>query len=85
MEVTERNRRDRNVFRDSVDMAVDFGGLARKTLTAPGGNVGIEFGPDKTGRNEAAGCTNARVGQIMDLMEKGKTIDRGNKRTKNAS
>jgi hypothetical protein len=62
MDVGKFLRRNRNVFRNSVGVAVNFGSLAGGTLAGPGGYLVGHAMPDKTGGNETASGTNSRVG-----------------------
>ena len=57
------------MLRRNVGVAVNFGSLTGETGATPGSDVMRKVRPDITGGNEAASSTNARMSQIMDVME----------------
>ena len=61
--------RNRNMLRRDVGVAVDFGSLTGETGATPGSDVTRKMRPDITGGNEAASSMDARMSQIMDVME----------------
>ena len=52
-----------------VDVSVSFCGVAGGAGTGPECDVTGQVGPDVAGRDEAAGGSNARVGQAVDMLE----------------
>ena len=52
-----------------MGVTVDFGSLAGETGTTPGSDVTGKMRPDITRGNEAASSPDARMSQIMDVME----------------
>ena len=57
------------MLRRDFCVAVDFGSLTGETGATPGSDVTRKMRPDITGGNEAASSTDARMSQIMDVME----------------
>ena len=57
------------MLRRNVGVAVNFGSLTGETGVTPGSDVTRKVRPDITVGNEAASSTNARMSQIMDVME----------------
>ena len=53
----------------NFSVAVDFGSLTGEAGVAPGSDVTGKMRPDITGGNEEASSTDARMSQIMDVME----------------
>ena len=53
----------------NFSVAVDFGSLTGEAGVAPGRDVTGKMRPDITGGNEEASSTDARMSQIMDVME----------------
>ena len=50
-------------------MAVNFSSLAGQAGAAPGGDITGKVWPDITRGNEAAGGTNTRMGQVVNVMK----------------
>ena len=57
------------MLRRDVGVTVDFGSLAGETGATPGSDVTGKMRPDITRGNEAASSPDARMSQIMDVME----------------
>ena len=57
------------MLRRDFCVAVDFGSLTGETGATPGSDVTRKMRPDITGGNEVASSTDARMSQIMDVME----------------
>ena len=57
------------MLRRNVGVAVNFGSLTGEAGATLGSDVTRKVRPDITGGNEAASSTNARMSQIMDVME----------------
>ena len=62
---------DRDVKGLQVGVAVGFCEVASCAGPAPAGNVAGEMGPNVSGRNEAAGGSDAGMGEAMNVLEKG--------------
>ena len=56
-------------MRRNVGVAVNFGSLTGETGATLGSDVTRKVRPDITGGNEAVSSKNARMCQIMDVME----------------
>ena len=69
VEMGESLVRNRNVLRRNLRMAVDLGGLAGKAGAAPGSDITGEMWPNITRGKEAASGTDARVSQVVNVME----------------
>ena len=69
MNVRKPLSRNRNMLRRNFCVAVDFGSLTGETGATPGSDVTGKMRPDITGGNEAASSTDARMSQIMYVME----------------
>ena len=69
MNVRKPLSRNRNMLRRDVGVAVDFGSLTGETGVTPGSDVTRKMRPDIKGGNEAAGSMDARMSQIMNVVE----------------
>ena len=69
MNVRKPLSRNRNMLRRDVGVAVDFGSLTGETGATPGSDVTGKVWPDITRGNEAAGGTNTRMCQVVNVMK----------------
>ena len=77
--------RDGNGGGSEMDMAVNLGALAGEAFTGPSGDVLGEGLPNKTGGDEAAGGTAARMRDIVEQGEHGAAEGGGDQGTESAS
>ena len=85
VDVGETAVRDGNGGGSEMDMAVNLGALAGEAFTGPSGDVLGEGLPNKTGGDEAAGGTAARMRDIVEQGEHGAAEGDGDQGTESAS
>ena len=85
VDVGETAVRDGNGGGSEMDMAVNLGALAGEAFTGPSGDVLGEGLPNKTGGDEAAGGTAARMRDIVEQGEHGAAEGGGDQGTESAS
>ena len=85
MDVDETAVREGNGGGPEMVMAVNLGALAGEAFTGPSGNILGEGLPNKTGGDEAAGGTAARMRDIVEQGEHGAAEGGGDQGTESAS